>query len=1266
MFRRIVSAFSANNPLAFPEAIAQRPAPGRKVSDHPTNWQLWYPRNMTAQQVVNILRSSRGGDLWQLAGLLDVMLDSWPMLKKCQHELRTAVSQATFKVTPYTEHGKKPTKLAQDKADLVSKAMRSMKPNPATDEKGWEGMVYDLANAYLMGISVIELQWANRDGDRMPRAATFVHPSHIVFDNFGRIAIASANGGKTIPFDPDSFLSSQFQSQSGSVLGSGMIRSVGWWWSALLQSQEWMFSGAQQHGSPYELITVAMSLWNNTAELDKLQDVMENAGNNRRLMVPEGTTADVKPPGSLGPDNPQRYIKEQADKEVQMLFLGQDSSTTATPGKLGNDDAKTGVLDSHKEAVTKWVVTDGVRQFACAVLRKNYGDDEECPTITADFTKQETKLEAAQRWQIISTTAKNIGAPIIAEEFYSETDTTMPEEGDQVLLNGKAGTLGEMSNPIQPNPTLEEQVNEQAAMQEAMGGGQQVQARHVMANTPVGHEFRGNQWTHGVVGEGHLKLRHSKIENESDKAILVRHETDDGMRSAWFPKTHASTDEAGNVHASPWIIQQKESDEDARNKYDPKHTAHRILTGDAPPPLTHEQQAERDNATHEAWQKADERVQKAQERRHAAKEKRDEAKPDKDRERRHAQAKSIEDIHLPSAHRDLDRVKLIPGASKAVAKAEARIADLHSQIAMLKKEPVQSSYFYFPLSRIAANTPVGHEFRGNQFTGGIGGGELRDKLKKDYDLRDVEAVREIKAATGREFDPAHHHSPEETVKIHHAVDAKFDFVGEQPALTEAHAARAEWHDQAAQHTKRGDHAAADYAKWRGSDHAEKERGLGYSPRELGHPHNTAEPRASELAVGFGGSGQSAFTPVHELVKPSGAPTSRFWDLWRDTGHSSAHGKKALVNAGMIPTKNAEGDWKVSFTKSNQPTKAREFYVPRSRIAANGLNGDHDVKKKESDSEMMAALIAFALALELDFSPLALDLRDDVERGLDGSATLFNALPELMAATHASHVMLNILATEYAKGIGVLHENAPVTEAAKVFQAVENSGALAEAVNDLPSARAALAERAVLVTKLAKAHVVQGIKDALDAKPDAAREVLAEQAAKLDDLKEAAPVKQAVEVNAQLAKGYGKFTVQQTPAHLAAFPFQELYRQENRHEWRPWPARWTEQGGTFVDAIPSDYAEGKMVAPVNSNIWQDLADYPDGTGNPYAPLAFSSGMGLLPVSQEDAAKWGLIGKHRVEVEPRKVDFNEKLTFPATFAPEVAAELEESFAKITQPA
>jgi len=438
------------------------------------SWFVYLPEKLEPKQVMNILRASLAGDLWQLWSLSQLMMRSWPMLRKCSHELRGAVAQTKFQVHPYCEDGQEPSAKAKEKADLVKRAFASFRPQMGSDEKDFRGLIYDITDMVLLGVSVNEIVWHEVKGELLPRASAWVNPRHFVFTHDGKMTVQPIKKGKSfdvmrwnnsgkgepVEIDDTKFLVAQYQSQSGSVLGCGLIPVVAWWWAAMVFNREWMLSYAQKFGTPFKFLTYRAG--STQEEIDQLEAYAQKADGASHLIAPEGTAATVTPPGRMGADNAHVNIRRQADEEVQMLFLGQTSTTTATPGKLGNDDSKMDVRREKIEEITSCV--DAVLEgFARTIIRVNYGDEDDCPTVKADFSEPLKHMEAAQ----MVATLMGTGLPFNADDIYKLVGQKMPEAGDLVV---KQGTLGTMQDPaaqlVQPTP--EQQMEQQAAMQQAM------------------------------------------------------------------------------------------------------------------------------------------------------------------------------------------------------------------------------------------------------------------------------------------------------------------------------------------------------------------------------------------------------------------------------------------------------------------------------------------------------------------------------------------------------------------------------------------------------------------------------------------------------------------------------------------------------------------------------------------------------------------------------------------------------------------------------
>lgn len=488
-----IPPFGTNMPISRPVAPNLATMDERSITNDPRElWYLALPNKLTPQQVLTILRSGLGGDIWQVWQLVSLMLDTWPMLRKCSHEVREAVSSSKFLVRPHCEEGAEATAPAKERADLVRRAMKAFKPDPFSDERGFEGMVYDITDAMLNGLTMTEVVWqqvkragASGQFEWLPRASAWVHPRHFTFTDNGRIAVFDKSYNKMYfpqmdkanSYGPDlrRFIVGQFPSRSGSSLVGGLARPLAPWWSAVVFCREWMLTTAQKHGSPFRTATYKPGM--SKPEKDELMAMLRTMGEKGYGIFLEGTVVDVTAPARTGTDNPQRFLMEHADKECQQLILGQNLSSDSprNGGSRSQGDNHMEVRRDRIEGVARWVANEPLRQFARAVLLMNYGTDDECPEVVADFTEATDPLAQAQRDAIMLTA----GVPMLYEDFCKANNMSMPEPGDLII---KGGTVGIMAEPQQdvgaaavPEPTLDADGNPvPPAMAE---GGEKVVAR---------------------------------------------------------------------------------------------------------------------------------------------------------------------------------------------------------------------------------------------------------------------------------------------------------------------------------------------------------------------------------------------------------------------------------------------------------------------------------------------------------------------------------------------------------------------------------------------------------------------------------------------------------------------------------------------------------------------------------------------------------------------------------------------------------------------
>lgn len=406
-------------------------------------WYLSLPSKLTPAQVLQILRSALGGDLWQQWQLQKLMSDSWVMFRKCAHELRSSASTARYTVQPYHAPGKQPTASAKAKADMVNRGFTSFRPDPMTDEKGFNGLVYHWTDAVLSGVSLVEIQWQEIDGDILPRAATWVHPRQFTFSNGGRISVWDMNFKAMIVPDPDKFMPMQYLSDSGSALGCGLMRPLAKYWSAMVFNWEWMIKFGQKHGAGF--IKAFYPDGATEDEIAKLKQFCVEAQNQSYILLrKDKEDAEYTAPANLSQDNPHHKLCQIADEAAMLLLLGQTESTMGSGGsKLGGLNSNNGELQGNVRAaklfeVSHAVATGPLEQLARAICRVNFdGDDTECPIITADFSEDEDPKDVVTRFAALLESQ----LPILASDIYPQLKLTQPNDGDTVAIGGKIGTM---------------------------------------------------------------------------------------------------------------------------------------------------------------------------------------------------------------------------------------------------------------------------------------------------------------------------------------------------------------------------------------------------------------------------------------------------------------------------------------------------------------------------------------------------------------------------------------------------------------------------------------------------------------------------------------------------------------------------------------------------------------------------------------------------------------------------------------------------------
>jgi phage gp29-like protein len=460
-----------------------------------TGWRT-LPRiaAITPQYLESVLWGALGGFSVQQWELFNLMLDTWPELGTCVQELSYGVERKQVIIEPHHEEDQEPSASAVDKSKFVWEALHAFDPNFATDENDLRGTISELLEAWICGQTVLQIFWKPVEGlGTVPRATQWVHPNNYGWDKdfvLGLRADRYPNSTSVqpvadnlIPFSPDRFLIGIHKAKWGPLMGCALLRPLAWWWCAANFSSDWLLNLGQLFGIPWRIAYYDPNAPPET--IAAIDTMLQNMGSSTWARFPVGTTIDLKEPGREGSDHsPQGELLDRADRYARSLILGQTmTGTHGTTGKGGGQAfgrVEANVKEDRVDAAGKFVTGVINDQLVKAILRINYGNDDESPRIRL-LEEEEGGLVEAQRDTLLTKSGLPIGinfiykkygipAPAEDEELLSAPSTASPFGGGD-----KAGTKPDATT-ADPQSTEDQAAAEQSDEQPAQAKLMQILA----------------------------------------------------------------------------------------------------------------------------------------------------------------------------------------------------------------------------------------------------------------------------------------------------------------------------------------------------------------------------------------------------------------------------------------------------------------------------------------------------------------------------------------------------------------------------------------------------------------------------------------------------------------------------------------------------------------------------------------------------------------------------------------------------------------------
>jgi len=377
------------------------------------------------------------GDMRLQQMLFQAMIDTWPRLQKCLAEVKRQVRKAPWKVVPWSLRGEKPKAKAERLAKDVENAIWSMRPDPITGLKGFEGTAEELAMGYFLGHQVMEIHWNRGPNGWMPKATKTLSPRFYGYpydiEGPDRLML-DKTGGKSgthalEDFPPNRFLVAVNGVHSGHATVAAPLRALTGYWLAAVFGLKWFMSYAQLFGQP---IRWAEYVAGDAKAKAEIQNMMQNIGSSAWGVFPAGTKLNFEESGKSASTLPQRELLNLADEQCDVFILGQ--TLTSSQGDKGSqalgtvhmevrDDVIAGICDFVGEIFT--------HQLAPAIVAVNYGERTDVPSVWAVYEEPKDEQALAERDEKLGITSGD--TPVEKAWFYERHGIPLPAAGAELF-----------------------------------------------------------------------------------------------------------------------------------------------------------------------------------------------------------------------------------------------------------------------------------------------------------------------------------------------------------------------------------------------------------------------------------------------------------------------------------------------------------------------------------------------------------------------------------------------------------------------------------------------------------------------------------------------------------------------------------------------------------------------------------------------------------------------------------------------------------------
>jgi phage gp29-like protein len=380
-----------------------------KFSDYPSN-------GLTPRRLARIFRAADEGDVRAQMELFEEIEEKDTHLFSQMQTRKLAVTGLDWEVQPFSE-------ALEDKeiADFISGQLSAL--------ENFDEVLIDMLDAIGKGVSILEIEWAVKNGRNVIEDIEYVHPKKLIWDSTtDEMMICTKEYPAGIEFPENKFVVHRYKAKSGHISRAGIMRVVAWMY--LFKNydiKDWV-SFCEVFGMPLRL-----GKYDAAASEDDKKQLMEaiiSLGTDAAGIVPSSTMIEFIESQKTTSVEIYERLARYCDEQISKAILGQTLTSDSGGGSYAQSKTHNEVRHDLTVADAKALAVTIRRDIIRPLVEFNFGIDANIPLFGFDCREVEDQKEVVE---IYKTLVCDMGLEISKSHIYKKFNIPKPEEGDEIL-----------------------------------------------------------------------------------------------------------------------------------------------------------------------------------------------------------------------------------------------------------------------------------------------------------------------------------------------------------------------------------------------------------------------------------------------------------------------------------------------------------------------------------------------------------------------------------------------------------------------------------------------------------------------------------------------------------------------------------------------------------------------------------------------------------------------------------------------------------------